>query len=319
LKYFAKHHVFCFVRDEDNVVRMRYKHWHRCFTWYPVRNVDGRLEHLPGTDDTQNVDAEDDVHESTSLGQENEAFIEVDHVLFAEDCPPQDSAPMSADKENKPRNAGGGHIKRSMSVNLEQTVADAVAGSLCYFAHSVNRILGGSYYLKSTNTQREQDSFRKSPGLVVTASPVEPGAAPPRSPYAVDKRKCPYGTGRANNLFSRVEKWEQKVNRLLNSGVIAVSYNQRTQWKAWFHIFRKIAGGEKKAASSTSRTWRWALPVQQGARTHNMGGVARNSRPHASVGFKGSTELGGADDSDQGRDVIRHEGNKVTNRELVIA
>ena len=319
LKYFAKPHVFCFVRDKDNVVRMRYKHWHRCFTWYPLRNVDGRLEHLPGTEDTQNVDAEDNNHDSTSLGQENEAFTEVDNVMFAEECPPQDNAPMSADKENEPSNAGGGHLARSMSVNLGQTVADAVAGSLSSSAHSVDRILGGSYYLKSSNTQREQDSFRKSPGLVVTASPVEPGAAPPRSPYAVDKSKCPYGTGRTSNLFSRVEKWEQKVNRLLDSGIIAVSHNQRTQWKEWFQIFRKIAGGDKTADSSTSWTWRWALPVQQGARPHNMGGVASNSRPHASVGFNGSTELGGADDSDHGGDVIRHEGNKVTNKELVIA
>ena len=239
LKWYAKPHVFCFVRDQDQVVRMRYKHWHRCFTWYPLANMTGELIHLPSVSDkgTEKVDGEDNAA-CTTLSQEY-GSVRVSATQLA--SIPSSSASSSPHKEKACSTMAP--LQRAVSVNLQNEVQAAVAGGLASTYASFNHCYGGSFYLSGVNSAAEQQSFRRSPGLAVTISAVSLHAVPNRAPFILNAT-CPYGSGKPNNMCSRFEKWEKSVPPSQQQSLFDFQILRQRTGALGLNIFERLLRGK---------------------------------------------------------------------------
>jgi len=357
LKFYAKPHVFCFVKDADGVTRMRYKHWHRCFTWYPkpTEVAGGQVIHLPDVEDekAQLFDNEDPgatsggPRMSSTMSDEVPGFRKLEE--YCEDTADTGRkkrrriTSSSTSDESKSTDAApsqGGCTtevntafqRQSIGVDLDAEVAAAI-GESC--ERPTNLPIGGSFYSNEQYNVREQESFRVATGIVVMDTPVTIDDAPERQLFLLDNR-CPYGVSMKSTHDTRYKSWVKKVKKILRGRTVRVTDIHREQWFQWFQKMEDIVWERTTADTASNWTWKWpviAVPSNGGS------GVGRSTRVPSDtlnesitvrerfVGECSSTSasmldcsniLEGVDDSDDGGQVVRHSMDKITGREIRI-
>jgi len=286
LKYYAKPHVFCFVKDSDGVTRMRYKHWHRCFTWYPTPayTAGDDPRHLPDVEDPEaqtlddeNLNAGDDedvnsAPTSVRISDEFAGLRRLDEYVSETALtgrPKRRKKPYRSkrgdallpDREGKidettETKAETATFQRDFhGVDLDAEVAAANGES---YERPIDLPIGGSFYSREHYTNLEQCSFRKASGIVVMDRPMTLQDSPSRQKFVLDKR-CPYGIATSHGRTTRYNSWVKQVRKILNGRTVHVTEIHREQWSNWFDKMEDIMWERVTAEDGT--LWNWVWPT----------------------------------------------------------
>ena len=330
LKYYKKPHVFSFARNCDGKVVMRYKHWHRCFNWYPqLDGVSATIVHLNRVSDAaeeRNDTAEDASNrECTTPGQESNGFLALEKALDVHNHHSEKA--LDVHKHHSQKGKGSSGVQTSFT-EVGATIGSRPAASAILhsavdlnaevLAAESNRFdtatlclpMGGSFYMSESHTLKEQKSYAASPGIFVVSS-IHPNDVPPRQMFITDKR-VPFGNTNSDKAIKRLESWKRRVLQLIRSGLMSTTTDDIDHWQEWFSRFEKIVTFQSTAKTANSWTWRWPRAQAVGTTIEVTDDLKLNR-------FQDPQVLNGADDSDDYGPCIRHSADPVCGTELRVA
>jgi hypothetical protein len=318
LKGYTKPHVFSFSGTKTDSgairVRMRYKHWHRCLKWYPLAVPEGSEDSgdIPGATDEDEEKEDNEVDhdkETVKPWEETDELKELavkHHIEIGRDTVLLDLTNSST-------------LQQAHSVDLQAEASDA---SKPYKNMLVTTRLpmGGSFYSNIFHTKKEQASYWASPGLsVLDESKLADLGTPPREPFRLKSNKCLYGLTKTGE--KRFEKWKEKVEGLLVSGLVNVLPRHTHAWEKLFSLHEAICNGTETAETDASWTFRWPFPTTEGSSS-----VVADNQDHGwsdrtdNVFFDKSAAAGESDSDDAVRgSCVRWAGDPETGQEQRIA
>jgi hypothetical protein len=320
LKGYTKPHVFSFSRTGCGTkVRMRYKHWHRCFKWYPFQTDSEELGEMPGCDtkDEELVD-----NEENGDGHVDETVKPWEEGDYLRELAEKNNIPIGDDMVlmDLTNNAA---LQQSTSVDLHAEASDSYLPMKRLMTHR-SLPMGGSFYRNHNHTIKEQASFHSSPGLSVLRETKldEVGddiGIPPREPFRLStKDNCPYGTSESGK--KRFEKWKKRVLVVLNCGGVTVLPRHKAAWEELFKLHEEICHGTVTAENDSSWTFRWPLPTIEG--NSSALGAATAEVQNQSCGFYDKRAAEGESDSDDAARAggcVRHSEDRETGKERRVA
>jgi hypothetical protein len=313
-KNYRKPHAFSFSRVTTEAdgrstqpttipkVRMRYKHWHRCFTWYPVHKDTAHGNELPGYDCTKQERLDDEVDDE---GNE----------LTAKPWSECNYLAKLAQYNNV--DIGTHHeTNTTAELNLSTSVdLTAEAGNSYKDICDPQLPWGGSFYKHTANTKKEQRSFLSSPGFSVLDEEKlsnmswDDIGSPGREPFHLTDSKCLYGKTVCGT--STFKSWKKRVIHILDQ-VFSKDDRLEEYKHAWNQLFEKYEQIVEKGTitADNDETWifRWPLPHHGAAAASAL--VHRDEQK-CSDDYVDNAVISGVADEGHGGEVVTHSGNQV--------
>ena len=322
LKGYSKPHVFSFSMTECGTkVRMRYKHWHRCFKWYPFQTDCEELGEMPGCDDKDEelVDNED-----KDYGHVDETLKPWEGCDALKKLALRNKIPIGSDMVlvDLTNNAA---LQQSTSVDLHAEASDSYLPMKRLMARK-SLPMGGSLYKNDNHTRKEQASFHSSPGLSVLLETKldEVGGdigIPPREPFRLSPAHCPYGISeKSGKKKKKFKKWRNHVRDVLNRGGVAVLPRHKAAWEELFELHKEICDGTRTAQNDSSWTFRWPLPTIEG-NSSALGAATAEVQNQSRTFYDKRAAEGESDSDDAGRagGCVRHAEDRETGKERRVA